>query len=115
MIKWCLIIILPFFQPIQFQPTWLIADPICTLLFSVIVLCTTLAILRDALHVLMEGKIGTDFPGKIMIYKIKHEFEIWIRPVPVKNCLQTFSRGFNQADLPGRVLCFPSGNNRSKL
>ncbi|XP_063690353.1 proton-coupled zinc antiporter SLC30A2-like [Bolinopsis microptera] len=40
---------------IKVQPTWLIADPICTILFSVIVLCTTLAILRDALHVLMEG------------------------------------------------------------
>ncbi|KAL5262669.1 hypothetical protein ACHWQZ_G008164 [Mnemiopsis leidyi] len=40
---------------IKVQPTWLIADPICTILFSIIVLCTTLTILRDALHVLMEG------------------------------------------------------------
>lgn len=30
-------------------------DPICTLMFSVIVLVTTLAILKEALNVLMEG------------------------------------------------------------
>lgn len=40
---------------IKFQPTWVIADPICTFVFSILVLFTTLTILRDALHVLMEG------------------------------------------------------------
>ena len=39
-----------------FQPSWAIADPICTFVFSIIVLGTTLAILQDALIVLMEGK-----------------------------------------------------------
>ena len=38
------------------QPSWAIADPICTFVFSLIVLGTTLAILKDALIVLMEGK-----------------------------------------------------------
>ncbi|XP_031553288.1 zinc transporter 2-like [Actinia tenebrosa] len=37
------------------KPEWAIADPICTFLFSVLVLVTTLAILKDALIVLMEG------------------------------------------------------------
>ncbi|VEL15136.1 unnamed protein product [Protopolystoma xenopodis] len=32
-----------------------IADPICTFLFSVLVLLTTINILRDAMNVLMEG------------------------------------------------------------
>lgn len=36
---------------IYFKPTWQLADPICTFIFSVIVLCTTLAILKDALVV----------------------------------------------------------------
>ncbi|KAK6012637.1 hypothetical protein OSTOST_22191, partial [Ostertagia ostertagi] len=36
-----------------FQEGWAIVDPICTLLFSVIVLCTTIHILRDALVVLL--------------------------------------------------------------
>ena len=39
-----------------FQPSWAVADPICTFVFSIIVLGTTLAILKDALIVLMEGK-----------------------------------------------------------
>ncbi|XP_046864956.1 zinc transporter 2-like isoform X2 [Xenia sp. Carnegie-2017] len=40
---------------IKFKPNWSIADPICTFVFSVIVLFTTITILRDALLVLMEG------------------------------------------------------------
>lgn len=40
---------------IKLKPTWIMADPICTFIFSLLVLCTTIAILRDALHVLMEG------------------------------------------------------------
>ena len=39
-----------------FQPEWRIVDPICTFLFSVLVLMTTFAILKDTLQVLMEGK-----------------------------------------------------------
>ena len=38
------------------QPEWKLADPICTFLFSVLVLFTTLTILKDILMVLMEGK-----------------------------------------------------------
>lgn len=40
---------------IKFKPEWVIADPICTFLFSILVLFTTLAIMKDAIHVLMEG------------------------------------------------------------
>ncbi|GFS65884.1 zinc transporter 2 [Nephila pilipes] len=40
---------------IYFIPEYKIADPICTVIFSVIVLCTTLSILRDILLILMEG------------------------------------------------------------
>ncbi|XP_046671669.1 zinc transporter 2 [Homalodisca vitripennis] len=47
---------------IYFYPDWSIVDPICTFLFSIIVLCTTMAILRDTLNVLMEGMPrGVDF------------------------------------------------------
>lgn len=42
------------------QPDYKIADPICTFLFSVLVLVTTLTIMRDIIHVLMEG-IGVFF------------------------------------------------------
>jgi len=40
---------------IMVNPDYKIADPICTFLFSVLVLFTTITIMRDAMHVLMEG------------------------------------------------------------
>uniref|UniRef100_A0A8C6ZJ33 Solute carrier family 30 member 2 n=1 Tax=Nothoprocta perdicaria TaxID=30464 RepID=A0A8C6ZJ33_NOTPE len=47
---------------IYFKPEWKFVDPICTFLFSVLVLATTLSILRDVLLVLMEGTPrGMDF------------------------------------------------------
>lgn len=47
---------------IYFKPEWNLVDPICTFLFSVLVLITTFAIIRDTLMVLMEGlPKGIDF------------------------------------------------------
>ena len=40
---------------IYFFPSYHIIDPICTFVFSLIVLITTLHIIRDVLNVLMEG------------------------------------------------------------
>ncbi|XP_043993640.1 zinc transporter 2 isoform X1 [Gambusia affinis] len=40
---------------IFFKPEYKIADPICTFLFSILVLCTTFTIMRDILLILMEG------------------------------------------------------------
>ncbi|NXS34591.1 ZNT8 protein, partial [Pomatostomus ruficeps] len=40
---------------IFFKPQYKIADPICTFVFSILVLATTITILRDILTVLMEG------------------------------------------------------------
>ncbi|CAB3360208.1 Hypothetical predicted protein [Cloeon dipterum] len=40
---------------IYFKPEWRIVDPICTFLFSILVLMTTFAILKDTLRVLMEA------------------------------------------------------------
>lgn len=36
---------------IYFKPNWQLADPICTFIFSVIVLCTTITIMKDAITV----------------------------------------------------------------
>ncbi|CAH0562561.1 unnamed protein product [Brassicogethes aeneus] len=47
---------------IYYREDWAIIDPICTFLFSVLVLITTFAIIKDALVVLMEGSPkGIDF------------------------------------------------------
>ncbi|KAK2920910.1 proton-coupled zinc antiporter SLC30A8 [Channa argus] len=40
---------------IFFKPEYKMADPICTFLFSILVLCTTFTIMRDIIIVLMEG------------------------------------------------------------
>ena len=41
---------------IKVKPEWVLADPICTFFFSILVLFTTLTIMRDAVQILMEGK-----------------------------------------------------------
>ena len=46
---------------IYFKPEWKIVDPICTFIFSVLVLCTTISILRNTLNVLMEGNTKIAF------------------------------------------------------
>uniref|UniRef100_A0A1I7X4Q1 ZT_dimer domain-containing protein n=1 Tax=Heterorhabditis bacteriophora TaxID=37862 RepID=A0A1I7X4Q1_HETBA len=63
---------------------WAIVDPICTLIFSVIVLCTTIYILRDAMVVLLEGRPNTiDFSKvfasleKISGVQKVHDLRIW--------------------------------------
>lgn len=69
---------------IFFKPEYRIADPLCTFLFSLLVLLSTVAILREALTVLMEGKPSSiDFrqvltllaqqPGVYMV----HNLRIW--------------------------------------
>jgi zinc transporter 2 len=40
---------------IYFKPEWTMIDPICTFIFSLLVLATTITILRKTLHVLLEA------------------------------------------------------------
>ena len=40
---------------IKVNPDYKLADPICTLIFAIIVFTTTITILRDTLNILMEG------------------------------------------------------------
>lgn len=42
------------------QPEYQVADPICTFLFSVLVVGTTLPVTRDVLRILTEGKTKQD-------------------------------------------------------
>lgn len=45
---------------IYFKPEWAFLDPICTFLFSLLVLITTFHIIKDVMNVLMEGEGGCD-------------------------------------------------------
>lgn len=69
---------------IWWKPDWLIVDPICTLIFSVIVVFTTTRIFRDGIMVLMEGVPShlnqndilnelRSIPGVIRV----HDLHIW--------------------------------------
>lgn len=40
---------------IYINPSWRLADPICTFIFSLIVICTTIPIAKECVSVLMEG------------------------------------------------------------
>ncbi|XP_013393812.1 zinc transporter 2 isoform X2 [Lingula anatina] len=54
---------------IYFKPEWKIADPICTFLFSVLVLFTTISVMKDAVYVLMEAT-----PRNIDFKAVKQSF-----------------------------------------
>nr|XP_042910222.1 zinc transporter 2 [Parasteatoda tepidariorum] len=69
---------------IFYKPEYAIVDPICTFFFSVLVLITTFAILKDTLNVLMEGiprgmnfqevmKLIYTIPGVVKV----HNLRIW--------------------------------------
>ncbi|XP_019867422.1 zinc transporter 2-like [Aethina tumida] len=69
---------------IYFKPDWMIIDPICTFIFSVLVLITTYNIIKDALLVLMEAlPKGIEFEEVmttlLMIDGVKrvHNLRIW--------------------------------------
>jgi hypothetical protein len=48
--------------PLFLQPEHKYVDPICTFFFSILVLGTTLTILRDVILVLMEGNLDFGAP-----------------------------------------------------
>lgn len=69
---------------IFFKPEYKMADPICTFVFSILVLCTTFTILRDILLVLMEGtpsgvKYGEVRDGLLAVKGVTavHNLHIW--------------------------------------
>lgn len=55
---------------IKYKPEYKMADPICTFMFSALVLCTTFGIIRDAGSVLMEA-----FPSKLNYPAIRLSLE----------------------------------------
>ena len=50
---------------IYFKPEWLWFDPLCTVLFSVIVFFTTVPISKECTRILMEGSPDNKDHGKI--------------------------------------------------
>ncbi|KAL2082335.1 hypothetical protein ACEWY4_022153 [Coilia grayii] len=69
---------------IYFRPEYKVADPICTFLFSVFVLATTITIMRDVFRILMEGAPkGIEFNSvkevllSLKSVKAMHSLHLW--------------------------------------
>jgi zinc transporter 2 len=66
------------------RPEWRIADPICTFVFSIIVLVTTVRLVKQSLAVLMEGspdgidpvKVEQKLRSILSVYAV-HDLHIW--------------------------------------
>ncbi|CAN9507527.1 unnamed protein product [Ophioblennius macclurei] len=76
---------------IYFRPEYKVADPICTFLFSVFVLCTTVTILRDVFRILMEGS-----PKGIEFNSVK-EVLLSVKAVKSIHCLHLWALTLGQA------------------
>ena len=69
---------------IQIDNSWKIADPICTFIFSILVMFTTIPIMRDCTKILMEGtpdeinveKLYNDILSLKYVQEI-HDFHCW--------------------------------------
>jgi solute carrier family 30 (zinc transporter), member 2 len=69
---------------IYFKPSWQLADPICTFIFSVIVLFTVGEVIQQCIEILMEAaprelnisQIIRDLKGLPNVKNI-HDFHLW--------------------------------------
>lgn len=69
---------------ILYNPEWTIADPICTFVFSVIVLLSVTPIIKDCIYILMEGA-PSHIDSDALVKEINaigedievHDFHIW--------------------------------------
>nr|XP_019969133.1 PREDICTED: zinc transporter 8-like [Paralichthys olivaceus] len=82
---------------IFFKPEYKIADPICTFLFSILVLCTTFAIMRDILIVLMEGT-----PAGVKYSEVRDGL-LAVKGVTAVHNLRIWALTMNQAVLTAHV------------
>jgi zinc transporter 2 len=53
---------------IYFMPTWTIVDPICTFIFSIIIIFTSVPVLKSCIGILMEGS-----PDEFDVEKLEND------------------------------------------
>ncbi|XP_040444309.1 zinc transporter 8 [Falco naumanni] len=94
---------------IFFKPEYKIADPICTFLFSIFVLATTITISRDVLFVLMEGT------SKGFAYDAVKARILAIEKVESVHNLHLWSLTMNQTILSAHVATADTSDNQKIL
>ncbi|EDO43612.1 predicted protein, partial [Nematostella vectensis] len=95
---------------IKYKPSWKLADPICTFLFSILVLITTLNIVRDTIHVLMEGST----PKNVNYNAVKAGLEN-IQGVVAAHSLHIWSLTVNKAALAVHLAIGPNVDSQKVL
>uniref|UniRef100_A0A672PI42 Proton-coupled zinc antiporter SLC30A8 n=1 Tax=Sinocyclocheilus grahami TaxID=75366 RepID=A0A672PI42_SINGR len=86
---------------IFFKPEYKIADPICTFLFSLFVLGTTITIMRDIIIVLMEGT-----PAGVNYNEVREQL-LKVKGVKAVHNLHIWALTMNQAVLSAHVAIEP--------
>lgn len=94
---------------IKFKPDWKLADPVCTFIFSFLVLITTLNILRETIHVLMEGT-----PKDIKYNNVKLALES-IEGVVAAHSLHIWSLTLSKAALAVHLAIEPGRDSQKVL
>ncbi|XP_058450285.1 proton-coupled zinc antiporter SLC30A2-like isoform X2 [Malaya genurostris] len=94
---------------IYFKPEWNIIDPICTFLFSFLVLATTIAIMKDALLVLMEGT------PKYLDYTEVMQMFLQIQGVVRVHNLRIWALSINKIALSAHLAVEPNTNTEAVL
>ncbi|CAM2106971.1 unnamed protein product [Caretta caretta] len=94
---------------IFFKPEYQIADPVCTFVFSIFVLATTITILRDILLVLMEGT------PKGFNYDAVRERILAVNKVESIHNLHLWSLTMNQVILSAHVVTEDTVDNHQIL
>ncbi|XP_029920275.1 zinc transporter 8 [Myripristis murdjan] len=94
---------------IFFKPEYKMADPICTFLFSIFVLGTTLTIMRDILIVLMEGT-----PAGVKYSEVRQRL-LAVKGVTAVHNLHIWALTMNQAVLSAHVAIDDSVDAQSVL
>ncbi|NXW02858.1 ZNT8 protein, partial [Fregetta grallaria] len=94
---------------IFFKPEYKIADPICTFVFSIFVLATTITILRDILIVLMEGT------SKGFVYDAVKARILAVEKVQSVHNLHLWSLTMNQTILSAHVATVDTADSQKIL
>lgn len=94
---------------IYYKPEWSIVDPICTFIFSILVLFTTFAIIKDTLLVLMEG-----LPKGINFNEVMNTF-LNIEGVKRVHNLRIWALSLDKTALSAHLAIVPGTNPQSIL
>ncbi|KAL1418661.1 hypothetical protein MTO96_025698 [Rhipicephalus appendiculatus] len=94
---------------IHYNSQYKIADPICTFIFSALVLFTTVSILRDAVFILMEG-----FPRELSYNTVKSALQS-IKGVRMAHSLHVWSLTANRCALAVHLAVDPDTDQTAVL